>query len=672
MLGRKDEATAVYREHKQVVMGVPKDSEPVLYLASFEPADLMFMDAELLEFKAGLARDFTFTLGRQALESLRQAKALGAQGPLSKELKDNIDRMEMTMAGLVPRWERAVRSMAPWYLGHAKFIRNDVSGAKQAFEQWVADPASRSELNKLWLACDRLGACCEKMNEVGAGIEHYRTAVEVLEQQRSFLCRDEYKLRFMLGRDRPYDRLVMLLLDRQEVGKSFETAERAKARALLDLLEARGTGRTSESRSLFAEVIRLGRLAQADPSRVPVDSRGTPKVIDFQALRANNEQEMTQTMARFDQTDPELLSMVNSRVLAYAEIAKLLPKDAILLEYYLTKDRGCVFRGEGGVLSAKPIDQPEAAIEDLVVKLRTRILAGDPDVEPIGTSLYDLLLRDVVGQSRDKGLYIVPHGPLHYLPFAALHDGKEYVVQTHAITVLPSASALKYCVAKRQGSWDSVLAMGNPKLPQSGFDLPAAELEVKAIAPMFRKAVTLIGPKATETAFVQQAGKNAILHLACHGRFDPDQPNQSGLLLVPDKQNDGYLRAAEFFGLSLKASLVTLSACETGLGRLSAGDDVVGLARAILYAGSPAILSTLWSVDDVATSDFMKAFYGSLQAGRGKAESVRRAQLTLRRRSGGTTIRRGTVLAKPGDRGKTINYSHPYFWGPFVLIGDGE
>jgi len=672
MLGQKEQATQIYQEHKQAVFKVPKNSDPILYLANFEPADLMFMDADMLEHKASLAADFTFTLGRQALHGLRQAKALSAQGPMTKELKDNLDRMEMNFASLVPRWEKAVRAMAPWYLGHAKYIRNDFSAAKQAFEQWLADPGSRSDWNKLWLTCDRLGACCESANDPGSSLKQYQEAVAGLEKQRSFLSRDEYKLRFMLGRDRPYDRLVMLLVKGQEAPRAFEVAERAKARALLDLLESRSAGRTPDSRGLFVELARLGRSIQAGQNRVIMDTTGQPRRIDFDTIRTNNEARLSKTMVQFEQTDPELSSMISSRVLTSSAVAGLLPRDAILLEYYLTKEGGCVFRLEGESCVARALPHAEAAILDLVVKLRTRILGLEGDVESVARQLHDALFRDVVGDSRGKKLYVVPHGPLHYVPFAALHDGKEYLVQRHATTVLPSASVLKYCVGKRRPSWDPMLALGNPKLPQKGFDLRAAEQEIKAIAPLFRKPTVLVGAQATESAFLQQAGKHTVLHLACHGRYDPDRPNQSGLFLAPDGHNDGYLRTAEFFSMSLNASLVTLSACETAMGQVSAGDDLVGLSRAIIYAGSPTVLSTLWAVDDVATSDFMKQFYKELKGGRGKAESLRAAQLVLMNRKGQATVRRGTILAKPGDRGRSVNYSHPFFWAPFVLIGDGE
>jgi CHAT domain-containing protein len=119
-------------------------------------------------------------------------------------------------------------------------------------------------------------------------------------------------------------------------------------------------------------------------------------------------------------------------------------------------------------------------------------------------------------------------------------------------------------------------------------------------------------------------------------------------MLAPDTRNDGNLEVHEIYGLDLaRADLVVLSACQTQLGAQSAGDDVVGLNRAFIYAGAPTVVASLWTVDDEATGSFMTAFYKHLRQGQGKAAALRQAQLETRER-----------------------YPHPYYWAAFVLTGD--
>lgn len=155
----------------------------------------------------------------------------------------------------------------------------------------------------------------------------------------------------------------------------------------------------------------------------------------------------------------------------------------------------------------------------------------------------------------------------------------------------------------------------------------------------------LVRSDATESFVKASGGRYRMLHFATHGVFDPANPLGSSLLLAKDKDNDGRLTVAELYRLHLDADLVTLSACETALGSVAGGDDVVGFTRGLLYAGADSIVSSLWKVDDQSTRDLMVAFYSNL-GGMDKAEALRQAQLTVRR-------------AHP----------HPYFWAAFMLTG---
>jgi CHAT domain-containing protein len=192
--------------------------------------------------------------------------------------------------------------------------------------------------------------------------------------------------------------------------------------------------------------------------------------------------------------------------------------------------------------------------------------------------------------------------------------------------------------------------------PGKGRLLHAPE-EVSSIAKLFRPhSEMLLGDDATESIFKKNANRYRVLHLATHGYFNKLNPLLSGLQLEPDETNDGLLEVHEILELKLKTDLVTLSACETGLGsgfftEIPAGDDFVGMTRAFLQAGSATVLATLWEVDDRSTVDLMNSFYRNLEANgvaADKAAALANAQRTLH---------------------ASADYKHPYYWAPFVLVG---
>lgn len=179
----------------------------------------------------------------------------------------------------------------------------------------------------------------------------------------------------------------------------------------------------------------------------------------------------------------------------------------------------------------------------------------------------------------------------------------------------------------------------------------AAEAEVERVSGYFKDKAVYRGREATEGLFRRKSPQADVLHLAVHGEFNDRQPLQSGLLLAQDSEQNGPLQVHELFDLDLQgANLVVASACETALSRIQGGDDLVGLSRGFIYAGTPSLLATLWKVDDPATAQLMAGFYKNWRAqGMSKTEALRQAQQTLR--------------AMP-------QYQHPYYWAPFVLIGD--
>ena len=249
----------------------------------------------------------------------------------------------------------------------------------------------------------------------------------------------------------------------------------------------------------------------------------------------------------------------------------------------------------------------------------------------------------------------MPHGVLTYLPFALLpRPAGGLLVDGFTVAYLPAAAALLRA-ERGGGTARSLLAVA----PSKG-GLRHAPEEARVVGSLFgRNAQTLIGRQATEARFKQLAGDFRVLHLATHGYFNEASPLFSGLQLEPEGNDDGMLRVHEILDMPLHAELVTLSACDTALGtgyfaELPIGEEFVGLNRAFLAAGSSSVMATLWQVDDRASMELMKRFYGRL-GGPGDAEIPAVALASAQRE-----LRRSSQLW------------HPYYWAAYVVVGQAH
>ncbi|MEM7538115.1 MAG: CHAT domain-containing protein, partial [Chloroflexota bacterium] len=305
------------------------------------------------------------------------------------------------------------------------------------------------------------------------------------------------------------------------------------------------------------------------------------------------------------------------------------------------------------------LELPHAVLNNDIDQLRQSFLEKESDTD-VSAKLYDLLIAPLKPHIQTTNLVIVPHQVLHHLPFAALwnEEDNRYLMEEYAITYAPSASTLKFIQAKRNRNQRRLLALGNPD-----GSLKAAENEVEAIAALFNTDPFLLD-EATETQVHVQAQNVDILHLAAHGKYEDNNPLFTRIELAPDtvsgrdsdsdiedsSTNDGWLEVHEIFNLNLSdANLVVLSACDTSNATMTRGDDLIGLPRAFIYAGAPAVITTLWPIDDDASAVLMETFYQHWLSGMTTAEALRSAQID--------------VMA-------TDELASPYYWAAFQLNGD--
>ncbi len=329
-----------------------------------------------------------------------------------------------------------------------------------------------------------------------------------------------------------------------------------------------------------------------------------------------------------------------------AEIQQYLGPRETLVEYFQQGRQLHAVVVKRNAIRARRLDVDNPT--EWVKRFREAIEEQSPQTTDQAKALYDKLLRPIESELAGNDLIVVPHGPLHYLPFVALHDGRQFVVERFNTRLLPSASVLKYLRNTQTRQDSRMLVLGNPDLGDAKLDLPDAQREAQAIARQAGNATLLLRKDASEPAFRRLAPQYPLIHIASHGQFAAEAPLKSALLLSPASGTDGRLTVDRLYSIKLNADLVTLSACETGLGKVSSGDDVIGLNRGFLYAGASSIVSSLWEVDDEATSVLMMAFYQNLRQ-HGKREALRQAQ-------------RHTLSKFPS----------PYFWAAFYLTGNAN
>jgi CHAT domain-containing protein len=327
-----------------------------------------------------------------------------------------------------------------------------------------------------------------------------------------------------------------------------------------------------------------------------------------------------------------------------------------LLEYVVSEDAIAIFVLTRTSLRAKTVPVRAVDLRAKVELFRELVVGERTDAwRKPAESLRRLLIEPVEQAGWLDGithLYVVPHGVLHYLPFAVLPrtgaKGPRYLVEDYVLAYLPAATTLFY-QQRNNGNGQALLSLA----PASS-RLRYAMQEANAVRNLFLQgSMALLGSKATESTFKGVAARYGIVHFATHGYFNKANPIFSGVQLEADQKNDGRLDVHEILGMRLSAGLVTLSACDTAMGsgyfsEVPAGDEFVSLTRAFLFAGSSSVVASLWEVNDRSTMQFMNSFYRRLRPA-GGAFALAQAQRDMLRRGG--------------------NYRHPYFWAPFVITG---
>ncbi|MGA2332376.1 MAG: CHAT domain-containing protein [Syntrophales bacterium] len=513
----------------------------------------------------------------------------------------------------------------------------DVAQAKKGYDELLKVPQIKVNGTIYWLILFDRGRIAEQEGDLKLTIDSYRRAVDAIERQRSTINTETSKIGFVGDKQAVYRRLIAALFNDKQYSSALEYIERSKSRALVDMLATKKdfavqTGNEGQVRELLAMTDNSEQEALAQEIRSKKDN--TRSVI-------------IKTKEQLQQQASELASLVSVTSISVAEIQKLIPADETLIEYYYTDKELYAFVLTSQGLSAIRLDSGNLA-EDIKAFRKSLENASSASYEMLSRQMFNKLMKPVEGSLHTRKLIIVPHGVLHYLPFYALHDGKDYVIERYSIRMLPSASVINYLQRQKVAKAGDILAFGNPDLGDSKYDLIYAQNEAIAVSKTRPRSKVFLRKEATETALEKYGAGFSYIHFATHGEFDADKHLNSALLLAADAESDGKLTVDKLYSMKLDADLITMSACETGLSKIANGDDLVGLTRGFLYAGSSSIVASLWKVDDLATAELMTRFYRELES-TDKREALRTAQLETKKK-----------------------YPHPYYWASFQLTGNAK
>lgn len=611
----------------------------------FEQASALYQEAAARAKDAG-------DRGAMAASLVSLALVFRDQG----RLDDALQRAQQALEIARQTGAELTQALALFALGEVSRKKNDDPKATEQYSAGMDIARKRSNTEMEWQLAYGKGQALESSGRDEDALAAYQQAVGIIEGVRDQLREERFQAGYIEDRYQVYVAVVRLLLKMGKTGQAFQFSEKLRARSFLDLLDRNQAPASSPAEAdLRARIRQLQRAIEQEESKPPPERR-SEKVAAFSSELSAAERDYQSLLDDLRSTRSQFAAAHSLAVPGTQEIQAQLDAHSALVEYIVGDNALSIFVLTPNVLHALSVPVKASDLQAKVELFRSLIAHENKKdwIKP-GESLDGLLIAPIQKEGWLAGItkiILVPNGVLHYLPFAALpqpaRPDLHFLVQDYVVNYLPAASALVYTKDTQDPKGD-LLALA----PASS-RLRFTPQEARSVGNLYPDhSLVLIGAGATKHAFELQANGFRIIHLAAHGFFDRLNPMFSGVELEADKQDDGRLEVYEILRLHLHSRLVTLSACETAMGSgyfsdYPVGDDIVGLTRAFMYAGSASVLASLWEVNDRSTLEFMRSFYGHLQTA-GEAAALRQAQLAMVESHG--------------------RFSQPYFWAPFVLVG---
>ena len=502
-------------------------------------------------------------------------------------LSGDLPRARSTLDALAEPSDARQRAQLQRTRGRLLLAENKPAEALALYQALANAPADGDEdFYRAW-ALDGMSKSQAALGNEAEAAQSLDQALIVFDQARSQFRSDEFKMGLFSDLQVVFERAIGMHSRLGQADKAFDISERSRSRALLDAVAGRAELKGDAGKALDAAALQ----AMLQPDEV---------VVAYHAL-------------------PDRL------------MAWTLSKDGVREATFST------------ALKRDDLARLVDAYRDALIKL-------NPNAQKIGDQIGQLLLAPLSIEA-GKRIIIIPHGPLHYLPFQALRLDGKYLIERNPISIAPSISIAARLAQRTPTTRAQLLAFGNPTIDANVADpLPGAEREVRELSQQFPGAKLFFNAEANKSNFRANAPQSPLVHIAAHAMADTLDPLHSKVLLADENGQPNYLEAKDVLGMDLDGvALLALSACESGLGRVDNGDEVLGFTRSFLSAGTSTLLASLWPVSDAATETLMTTLYADLAKGDAVQDAMRDAQRA--------------VLANPAT-------AHPYYWAPFNLIGN--
>ncbi|HKI09433.1 MAG TPA: CHAT domain-containing tetratricopeptide repeat protein [Nitrososphaeraceae archaeon] len=435
---------------------------------------------------------------------------------------------------------------------------------------------------------------------------------------------------FANDRSKMYTSMIYDCWNLQERSECFEYIERSKSKSFIDMLSSK------DIHPSVSITEKLAGLLQEEQKYL--DKKQQMERTFYQEKFRDTETISTrldEIYREIEKIDPMYVSLRKSKYPTVEQIHAMMDErsNPLIVEYFVTSDDLFIFAISPSEMIAKKVPLTYNRLSDYVENYEREVMYHQM-FEGMGDTWQGLsayLIEPIIDLLGGKKLiYFVPHSLIHYLPLHALNVNGAPLIHDHPVIYSPSTSVLQYLRNRPKKGLKTCASFGVEFLE-----------EAKQVASIFN-----VNPKLEVSKDeVLESLNYDILHFACHGYYDHFDPLSSGLVLGHGQK----LTAREILNQKLSCELTTLSACMTGVNSLSRGDELIGLTRAFLYAGASSLIVSLWMVNDRSTTDLMIDFYKLLKDGKDKATAWQCAQKNIMKKE---------------------EYSHPYYWAPFILIGD--
>jgi CHAT domain-containing protein len=532
-------------------------------------------------------------------------------------------------------------------------IALDLNQRDQAitYARSVLEWAARETNPLLLFPCYAFGACvADRREDAEEAQKLYERAADEIESRRTQFAHDDLRIPFFPDRQAVYESLVGLTLrggDGPDVlAKGYAWCERAKSVGMVNLLTHHWTSiRTHGNEELLSRVNRIRDELNSSYLRLRSNDVRTPSVSSVSSIQVQ-ESELLRSLRELSKADPQYASLQKVSIATLEHLRAAMPDDATLLEFFNVGNEVLAFAVSTGQARVFRHLAPLARIRYLENQLRQHfqkagVISRKGDTPHSGkfansllAQLYSHLLEPLLEAIQTPDLIIVPHGITHYIPFAALFDGENYVLDSFNISYLPRASLLT-------GSRNPPPPAQRARPVIAGRPASSGDEEYSAIGDAVRDAEWRTGANFTRDQLLEAGLCCEFVHISTDVMHRQDNPMFSSIRCA-----DSWVSLVDLYSMRCETSLLTLNGMLSGLNPAAGADSLAALMEALLYAGARSVLLNLWNVDRKTCGEFMGWFYRSWRSGQTKAAAVRQAAMAVRQ-----------------------HRPHPVYWAPYILVG---